>query len=125
MMYGDIFIDTEIFKANLKIYRENEYEGLITLMTVDNPQEFGIITLNSKDLVKQIIEKPAPEQKVGNLANAGIFIFDHLIFKAIEKTQKSIRNEYEFKDAFYIQSSIIKRIVPFCSDNCIDHYLTL
>ena len=50
----------------------------------------------------KIIEKPSPDQKVGNLANAGIYIFDPMIFKAIEKTEKSVRNEYELTDSMEI-----------------------
>ena len=96
MMYGDLFVDPEIFKVILQKYRENKVEGLISLLEVKNPQDYGIISLNSKDLVEKIIEKPAPDQNAGNLANAGIYIFNQLIFDAIEQTQKSIRNEYEF-----------------------------
>ncbi|NVM34089.1 MAG: NTP transferase domain-containing protein [Candidatus Lokiarchaeota archaeon] len=102
MMYGDIFVDTEIFKALFQKYKQDKIDGIITLKKVDNPQEYGIITLNSKGLVEKIIEKPNLEQKAGNLANAGIFIFNHSIFKAIEKTPKSIRNEYEFTDSMQI-----------------------
>ena len=102
MMYGDLFVDPEIFKVILQKYRENKVEGLISLLEVKNPQDYGIISLNSKDLVEKIIEKPAPDQNAGNLANAGIYIFNQLIFDAIEKTQKSIRNEYEFTDSMEI-----------------------
>ncbi|MFX1297786.1 MAG: bifunctional sugar-1-phosphate nucleotidylyltransferase/acetyltransferase [Promethearchaeota archaeon] len=102
MMYGDIFVDTDIFKAVLQKFKQSQVDGLITVKKVDNPQEYGIIALNSNGLVERIIEKPSPEQKAGNLANAGIFIFNQMIFKAIEKTQKSIRNEYEFTDSMKI-----------------------
>ena len=102
MMYGDIFVDTEIFKKILMEYNQNKVDGLITLKKVNNPQEYGIITLNSKGLVEEIVEKPNPEEKAGNLANAGIYIFNQSIFKAIEKTKKSVRNEYEFTDSMHI-----------------------
>ncbi len=102
MMYGDLFVDPEIFKIIIQKFEEKEYEGLITLLEVENPQDYGIIKLNSKELVEEIIEKPSPNQKAGNLANAGIYLFKPSIFKAIEKTQKSIRNEYEFTDSMQI-----------------------
>ncbi|MFX1240752.1 MAG: bifunctional sugar-1-phosphate nucleotidylyltransferase/acetyltransferase [Promethearchaeota archaeon] len=102
MMYGDLFVDPEIFKIIIQKYKEQEYEGLITLIEVENPQDYGIIKINSKELVEEIIEKPLPNQNAGNLANAGIYLFKPLIFKAIEKTQKSIRNEYEFTDSMQI-----------------------
>jgi bifunctional UDP-N-acetylglucosamine pyrophosphorylase/glucosamine-1-phosphate N-acetyltransferase len=102
LMYGDIFVDPQIFKLIIQKYKKNKFDGLVTLLEVTNPQDYGIIKLNSDELVEKIIEKPDIDKKVGNLANAGIYIFNQLIFKAIEKTQKSIRNEYEFTDSMQI-----------------------
>lgn len=99
LMYGDLFVDPVIFKEIIEKYNTNPTEGLMSLIEVKNPQEFGIISLNSAGFVEKITEKPAPELKLGNLANAGIYIFKPIIFKAIEKTKKSIRNEYEFTDS--------------------------
>jgi bifunctional UDP-N-acetylglucosamine pyrophosphorylase/glucosamine-1-phosphate N-acetyltransferase len=117
MMYGDLFVDPEIFKIIVQKYKENEYEGLITLLKVKNPQDYGIIALDSKSLVKKIIEKPTPAQNAGNLANAGIYIFNQLIFKAIEKTQKSIRNEYEFTDSMDILINELNGKIVGCTIN--------
>ncbi|MHA1688011.1 MAG: bifunctional sugar-1-phosphate nucleotidylyltransferase/acetyltransferase [Promethearchaeota archaeon] len=102
LMYGDLLVDPQIFKEIIQEYEKNDVKGLISLKEVDNPQAFGIITLNSEKKVVKITEKPAPELNVGNLANAGIYIFDPLIFKAIEKTKKSVRGEYEFTDSMEI-----------------------
>jgi bifunctional UDP-N-acetylglucosamine pyrophosphorylase/glucosamine-1-phosphate N-acetyltransferase len=99
MMYGDILVDPLIYKEVVERFDDSNAEGLISLIEVNNPQEFGIITLNSKGFVEKITEKPSPELNLGNLANAGIFIFDSLIFKAIEMTEKSVRGEYEFTDS--------------------------
>ncbi|MFX1386746.1 MAG: bifunctional sugar-1-phosphate nucleotidylyltransferase/acetyltransferase [Promethearchaeota archaeon] len=117
MMYGDLFVDPEIFKVIIKKYKEHDYEGLITLLKVKNPQDYGIITLNSEDLVKRIIEKPTPQQNAGDLANAGIYIFNQLIFTAIEKTQKSIRNEYEFTDSMDILVNELNGKIVGCTIN--------
>ena len=99
MMYGDILVDPTIFKEVIKVFKENKAKGLISLIEVSNPQDYGIISLNSNGFVEKITEKPSPELNIGNLANAGIFVFDTLIFQAIEKTEKSIRGEYEFTDS--------------------------
>jgi len=99
MMYGDILVDPIIFTELVEKFHDSKTEGLISLIEVSNPQEFGIITLNSNGYVEKITEKPSPELNLGNLANAGIFIFDSLIFKAIEMTEKSVRDEYEFTDS--------------------------
>jgi len=102
MIYGDLLVDPIIFKETLRKFNENKIEGLISLVEVKNPQDYGIISLNSDGFVEKIVEKPSADLNVGNLANAGIYIFDPLIFKAIEKTKKSVRNEYEFTDSMEI-----------------------
>jgi len=102
MMYGDILVDSILFNQVIQKFNEVKSEGLITLTEVDKPQDYGIITLDSKGFVKDIHEKPNPDLNLGNLANAGIFIFNPLIFEAIEKTKKSTRNEYEFTDSMSI-----------------------
>ncbi len=101
-MYGDLLIDPKVYQEIIQQFKDNKVEGIILLMEVNNPEEFGIVSLNTNGFVQKIIEKPTPEMNVGNLANAGVFIFDSFIFKAIEKTEKSIRGEYEFTDSMEI-----------------------
>jgi bifunctional UDP-N-acetylglucosamine pyrophosphorylase/glucosamine-1-phosphate N-acetyltransferase len=102
MMYGDLLVDPIIFKNAIKTYQENKVKGLISLLEVDNPQNYGIISLNSQNIVEKITEKPSLELDLGNLANAGIYIFDPLIFQAIERTGLSKRNEYELTESMEI-----------------------
>ena len=102
MMYGDLMVDSKIFKEALENFNKTKIEGLISLLEVNNPQDYGIISLKPDGFVEKITEKPIPELNLGNLANAGIYIFDPLIFKAVEKTEKSIRGEYEFTDSMEI-----------------------
>jgi len=108
LMYGDLLTDPQVFKEILEIYKKSSCEGLITLFKVNNPQEYGIISLNKEAYVEKITEKPSVDLTLGNLANAGIFIFTPLIFKAIELTKLSIRNEYEFTDSMQILISQLK-----------------
>ncbi|TFG23302.1 MAG: glucose-1-phosphate thymidylyltransferase [Promethearchaeota archaeon] len=102
MMYGDLLVDPIIFKEVLQKFNQNKPEGLISLLEVGNPKEYGIISLNSDGFLEKITEKPSPDLNLGNLANAGIYVFKPIIFKAIEKTEKSIRDEYEFTDSMDI-----------------------
>ncbi|TFG07604.1 MAG: glucose-1-phosphate thymidylyltransferase [Promethearchaeota archaeon] len=99
MMYGDILVDPIVFRELVREFNQKEVDGLISLFEAENPQDYGIITLDSKGFVEKITEKPSPELNLGNLANAGIFLFKPLIFRAIEKTKKSVRGEYEFTDS--------------------------
>ncbi|MFX0043397.1 MAG: bifunctional sugar-1-phosphate nucleotidylyltransferase/acetyltransferase [Candidatus Hodarchaeota archaeon] len=99
LMYGDILVDSVVFKEIIRNFKQVKTDGLISLIKVDNPENFGIISLDSNGFVQNITEKPASELNLGNLANAGIFIFNSMIFDAIAKTKKSIRNEFEFTDS--------------------------
>ncbi len=99
LMYGDILVDKEIFRDILSITTVKKLNGLIALIEVENPQQYGIISLDSDGFVKNIVEKPSPRLNLGNLANAGIYLLDPLIFEAIEMTGKSSRNEFELTDS--------------------------
>ena len=102
LMYGDLLTDPFVYKEVLEAYEKSSCAGLISLFEVDKPQEYGIISLNNEAYVEKITEKPPVDINLGNLANAGIFIFNSTIFKAIELTELSIRNEYEFTDSMQI-----------------------
>lgn len=101
-MYGDILVETDVFQELIKNFSENKVNGIMLLLEIENPEKCGIVSLNPDGLVDKIIEKPTPEMNAGNLASAGIFIFDPRIFQAIDKTKKSIRGEYEFVDSMEI-----------------------
>jgi bifunctional UDP-N-acetylglucosamine pyrophosphorylase/glucosamine-1-phosphate N-acetyltransferase len=102
LMYGDLLVEEKVFKDTIELFNKHDLDGVISLITVENPQDFGIIALDSHLNVKSIIEKPNPTMNLGNLANAGIYVFKSKIFSAIEKTKKSIRGELEFTDSMQI-----------------------
>ncbi|MHA2288877.1 MAG: bifunctional sugar-1-phosphate nucleotidylyltransferase/acetyltransferase [Promethearchaeota archaeon] len=102
LMYGDLLTDPRVYKEVLDTYEEGSCSGLMSLFEVDNPQEYGIISLDRAGFVEKITEKPSEGANLGNLANAGLFVFNSKIFKAIELTELSQRNEYEFTDSMQI-----------------------
>ena len=108
LMYGDLLTDPQVFRDILEIYQKSSCDGMISLFEVNNPQEYGIISLNNEAYVEKISEKPSIDLNLGNLANAGIFIFNPLIFEAIELTELSVRNEYEFTDSMQILINQLK-----------------
>jgi len=99
LMYGDLLTEPKVFKELVEVFKKSKPQGVIALFKVKNPQDYGVITLNPEGSVEKITEKPALELNLGNLINAGIFIFEPLIFEAIERTEKSVRGEYEFTDS--------------------------
>jgi bifunctional UDP-N-acetylglucosamine pyrophosphorylase/glucosamine-1-phosphate N-acetyltransferase len=94
---GDIIFEQNAIKKVI------QQKGNVIAATKSNePWKFGTLVIKDGKIVgilekEQTITKPA-------LINAGIYKFSKEIFKFIEKTEKSIRNEYE------LTSSITKHI---------------
>jgi len=74
----------------------NEPGMAMTVMPVENPQEYGVIEREDTQIT-DIIEKP--ENPPSNLANLGLYRFTPEIFDYIEKTELSERGEYEITDS--------------------------
>lgn len=77
-------------------FKDMNSNAMISLYEVANPQRFGVATLKD-DKIKNLIEKPADPPS--NLAVIGTYLFDHNIFRAIEKIEPSPRGELEITDA--------------------------
>lgn len=99
---GDVITDPNLIKEVINYYERNTPDTLLLLTKVKDPSSFGIVELED-DKVKNIIEKPKPEEAPSDLANAGIYIFNPIIFNYIEKTQKSPRGEYEITDSIMME----------------------
>ncbi len=73
-----------------------EGDAVLTAKKVATPQEYGILYVKGKK-VEKLVEKP--EKPASDLANAGIYVFDPIIFEAIDSTNPSSRGEYEITDS--------------------------
>ena len=52
-----------------------EASSILMLTEVEDPSSFGVVEIEN-DIIKNIIEKPAPGEAPSNLVNAGIYLFD-------------------------------------------------
>jgi len=77
-------------------FYETKANSLILLSPVEEPQNFGVAQLEKGKIVK-LVEKP--KDPPSNLALVGVYIFDHNIFKAVDRIKPSWRNELEITDA--------------------------
>ncbi|MFX0031410.1 MAG: bifunctional sugar-1-phosphate nucleotidylyltransferase/acetyltransferase [Candidatus Hodarchaeota archaeon] len=102
LMYGDLFVNPNLFNEMVSTFEKQQCDGIVSMIEVKDPQNYGIISLDSSGYIKKIIEKPNANLNVGNLANAGIYLFKSNIFTAIKQTEKSIRGEYEFTDSIEV-----------------------
>ena len=98
LFYGDQYMDSQIFEEIVNEFSTNSYDGLISAKYMEDPKKWGILKSNNDGFLEKIIEKPS-DDRFGNLANAGVYIFNQDIFEGIAKTEKSIRGEYELTDS--------------------------
>ena len=116
VLNGDIIVDPELINSLIGRYNQGDASSILVLTKVEDPSSFGVVELDG-DLITNIIEKPTPEEAPSNLINAGIYIFNPLIFDAIEKTEKSPRGEYEITDSLLIQIRENRGVIGFKSKN--------
>jgi|TARA_B110000263_G_scaffold250164_1_gene271066 glucose-1-phosphate thymidylyltransferase len=98
------FADT-LIRADLEI--NPEVDGMIWVKKVKNPESYGVIELNKKKQVKNLIEKP--KSFVSNLAAIGVYYFKEIeILK--NKLQEILLIKKEVGEEYQINEGIISMI---------------
>jgi len=92
VLNGDMLIGQEDLKALIS----RTEEAVICVKEVENPSDFGVLEVENNKVVR-IIEKP--KNPPTNLANAGVYLFRESIFDFIDRTQASVRKEFEITDS--------------------------
>ncbi len=122
VILGDnIFEDT--FKEEVEEFEVSmEYDCILFLKEVSEPQRFGVAELNEKEEIIRIEEKPTKPKS--NLCVTGLYFYDEQIFKVIKQVIDEIgysnRNELEITDVnnYYIKmgKTEAKKVGGFWSD---------
>jgi glucose-1-phosphate thymidylyltransferase len=81
-------------------FKNSEYDAMILLCQVENPQRFGVAEIDGKGKLVKLVEKPS--RPLSNCALTGIYFFRPIIFKMIEKLKPSWRGELEITDAIQL-----------------------
>jgi len=89
VLNGDTLVDEEDIR---RIIREHDTDATLGVRRVEDPSHYGVVEVEG-ELVRSIVEKP--RGFVSNLANAGLYVFSPEIYKAIKRTKRSERGEYE------------------------------
>jgi glucose-1-phosphate thymidylyltransferase len=78
-------------------YVKHGSDCVIYVTPVRNPDQYGIVDLDSKGNVTRLVEKP--REAKSNLALVGVYLFNNTIFEAVKRIKPSWRNELEITDA--------------------------
>ncbi len=95
LLYGDLLLSSDAIKTMLGEYERKAMLSM-AVVPVSEPNQYGVVQLKN-GMVKSIVEKPK-EVVQSNLINAGIYVLTRDIFRYLEKTAKSRREEYELTD---------------------------
>jgi UDP-N-acetylglucosamine diphosphorylase/glucosamine-1-phosphate N-acetyltransferase len=91
-IYGDLWVSSAAIQAVVE--KSKESSKVMGVVRVENPSQFGVVTLRGERLAA-IREKPSKSRQTEGWVNSGVYILDQEVFRAIEKTPKSKRAEYE------------------------------
>lgn len=102
VVLGDNIIEGNIARAVAE-FEKQERGAKILLKEVEDPERFGVATVDHNGKVTRIVEKP--EHPETNLAVVGIYMYDARVFEFIEKLSPSERGELEITDVnnFYVR----------------------
>lgn len=111
LTYGDILVAPDTYMKMVERFSSGDFGGLITVTPGQDVSKGGIDFFDEQFILRKVVEKPTPGQiadfqnagwlKIGGPVwyNAGIYIFQPLLFRFTENLRKSARGEYELPDA--------------------------
>lgn len=111
LTYGDILVKPETYQQMVERFGEGRFDGLVTVTGSEDVTKGGLFFFDDEFCLKHLIEKPSSAKldglkrqgwlRSGEKAwyNAGIYIFQPLLFEFTARLEKSGRGEYELTDA--------------------------
>jgi len=96
LILGDNFFYAQSLTNKLKQCVKSNKGATVILHPVRNPSAYGVASVNKKNKVIKIIEKP--KKKFSNLAVTGLYFFDKKVVDYSKKLKPSKRNELEIVD---------------------------
>ncbi|HRW58025.1 MAG TPA: sugar phosphate nucleotidyltransferase [Chlamydiales bacterium] len=95
-LLGDNLFGDPCFVNHLKKAYKNNRGATLFSVSVDNPQEFGVLSMDDKNNVKQIIEKPS--SFISSWIATGLYIYEADVIQKAKSLNPSSRGELEITD---------------------------
>lgn len=106
VILGDNIFEDNFFQE-INGFAAGENGAMVFLKEVSDPERFGVASVEGNKIIK-IIEKPKEPET--NYAVAGLYLYDHEVFKVIKNLKPSARGELEITDVnnYYINKGLMK-----------------
>jgi len=99
-----VHLGDDLLKGGVKKYVEefksSSYDGMALLCKVRDPQRFGVAEFDENGKLIRLIEKP--KKPPSEYALSGIYFFNPVIFKMINRLRPSWRGELEITEAIQL-----------------------
>jgi glucose-1-phosphate thymidylyltransferase len=99
-----VYLGDNLLKGGIKNFVESfensNYDAMILLCEVKNPQRFGVAKFDENGKLIQLIEKP--KEPPSNYALTGIYFFKPVIFEMIKQLKPSWRGELEITESIQL-----------------------
>jgi dTDP-glucose pyrophosphorylase len=99
MTYGDILVPEANYAGMVQTYEKLHCQALVGLNWVDDPYRGAAVYLADDGRIVKIEEKPPQGTATTHWNNAGVFVFDPLVYTYTANLKPSPRGEYELPDA--------------------------
>jgi UDP-N-acetylglucosamine diphosphorylase / glucose-1-phosphate thymidylyltransferase / UDP-N-acetylgalactosamine diphosphorylase / glucosamine-1-phosphate N-acetyltransferase / galactosamine-1-phosphate N-acetyltransferase len=111
LTYGDILVRPETYTRMQQRFAEGRFAGLLTVTEGEDVSQGGLNFFDDQFCLRRLVEKPSRDQidelreggwlKPGAPVwyNAGIYLFQPVVFEFTARLEKSPRGEYELTDA--------------------------
>ena len=96
LILGDNFFYGQSLTKKLKKCVNLKKGAIVILHPVKNPSSYGVASINNKNKITKIIEKP--KKFFSNLAVTGLYFFDNKVIDYSKNLKPSKRNEIEIVD---------------------------
>ena len=94
----NFFYPKDAIRDLISFHFEQEADAAIAAFEAEDVTRHGIIVAEGNRVI-DIVEKPKPEEAPSKLGDAGIHVFEPVIFDAISRIKPSVGNEYQLTDA--------------------------
>ena len=84
---GDVMCDLDVAEL-VSFHRSRGGMGTISLTTVADPTQFGIVEIDERGKVERFIEKPSPTKTASRFASAGTYVFEPSALELMPGTDK-------------------------------------